>query len=155
MLASGDVIDGSLALDANGYPVVSYYDYGNGDLKLLHCNDPVCDGVGESLTSPDTLGDVGEGPSLVLDGSGNLVVSYYDVTNHALKVLHCDDPNCDGVGDSVTSPLTGSTGESPNSLVLDAAGLPVISYRDHTNMELRLRLVRQIRRARPREEGQI
>ena len=130
-LASGDVTGGSLALDAAGNPVFSYYDYGNGDLKLLHCNDPFCDGVGDSLTSPDTAGDVGDGPSLALDFSGNPVVSYYDVTNRALKVLHCDDPNCDGVGDSVTTVDSSkyATGDT-TSLVVDPLGFPVVAYTD-------------------------
>ena len=85
----------SLALDGSGNPVISYFDGGNQDLKVLHCDDPNCAGdQSANINSPDTRGNVGQHASLTLDGSGNPVVSYRDLSNQNLKVLTCDDPNC-------------------------------------------------------------
>ena len=119
----------SMELDASGNPVVSYFQHEIGEnLKLLHCNDPNCAGGDDSVTSPDTAGEVGENTSLELDAAGNPVVSYFDRTNFALKVMHCNDPNCAGGDDSITTPDPGASGGQFTSLELDAAGNPVISY---------------------------
>jgi hypothetical protein len=126
----------SLALDAMGFPVVSYRDVGTGDLKVLHCNDPDCAGGGESITSPDTASNA-EYTSIALDAVGFPVISYWDSAGSNLKVLHCDDVNCAGV-ESPSSPDTAGSVGQHTSLALDAAGFPVVSYHDFDNGNLKV-----------------
>ena len=101
-ITSPDTVDNvgvhtSLALDASGFPVVSYYNITIHDLKVLHCGDATCTS-GNSITSPDVEGDVGLWASLVLDADGYPVVSYSrsDWPSIGVKVLHCGDDECTG-----------------------------------------------------------
>lgn len=127
----------SLTFDNNGYPVVSYYDRTNGDLKVLHCGDPNCTS-GHSITAPDTEGDAGECTSLALDASGYPVVAYRENgPDGDLKVLHCGDADCTS-GNSVNSVDTGGSVGWHNSLVLDSNYYPVVSYYDRTSQNLKV-----------------
>ena len=128
----------SLALDATGKPVISYHDVTNGDLKVVHCDDPACqDGQSQNAYRADTADLVGYYTSLELDGDGNPVVSYYDVTNGDLKLLHCYDPACATGGTVERVDLIDRVGLW-TSLALDGAGKPVISYFDATNSALKV-----------------
>lgn len=140
----------SLALDNVGTPVVSFFGnviygefmfpYGrqviDGDLKVLRCSGPNCEGVLSSV-AVDSAGEAGQFPSLELDPSDNPVVSYYDLTNGNLKVIHCGNYICTA-GNTISTPdATGNIGQW-TSLELDSAGHPVVSYYDATNGDLKL-----------------
>ena len=66
--ASGDMGQiSSLALDSAGNPVISYYDAGNGNLRLAVCNDVDCSGDDETATTVSTgepAADIGQYSSL-------------------------------------------------------------------------------------------
>jgi hypothetical protein len=36
--------------------VASYFDFGNGDLRVVHCDDPNCAGSNESIVTVDSGG---------------------------------------------------------------------------------------------------
>ena len=96
----------SLALDSSGFPVVSHWRIVEEDLRVTHCNDVNCAGGNESHATPDSLGNVGVTSALVLDAGGHPVVSYLDVTNFDLKVLHCGNANCGAVKPTPTDTPT-------------------------------------------------
>jgi hypothetical protein len=128
----------SLALDASGNPVVSYYDAALGRLKVLHCADLGCTpGGGHAIVPVDAAGNVGQSTSLALDSGGRPVVSYYDVTNQALKLARCGDANCASGNSIVTVDAIGNVGQY-TALALDALDNPVIAYYDAGNQRLKV-----------------
>jgi len=130
----------SIAIGRDGNPVVSYYDITNGDLKVLHCNDPVCAG-GDDTISPvdsDPSTDVGTHSSLAIGANGNPVIAYYDGTNADLKVARCNDKACTGGNETISVvDSVGLVGKWA-SLAIGTNGNPVIAYYDEGNADLKV-----------------
>jgi len=126
----------SITIGLDGFPVISYYDRGNGSLKLAKCNNHSCT-LSSTTTVDNTATNVGLYTSITTWEDGFPVISYYDSTNGALKVAKCNNSAC-------TSPSTFTVDNTATSVGLYSSiafGLsnsrPVISYYDQTNGNLK------------------
>lgn len=116
----------SLVLDSVGNPVVSYT--GLSGVKVLHCGNPTCTS-GNSINFIDASAGTGYGTgNLALDAAGNPVLSYVasGATYH-VKVAHCHDPDCAAAAINSIAQV-GAANTDGTSLMLDAAGNPVLAY---------------------------
>lgn len=126
----------SIAIGADTFPVVSYYDSSAGELRFVHCGNISCS-AGNVSTTLDISGDVGWYTSVAI-GSDNLpIVSYYDNSNNDLKVVHCGNAGCTSGNTTTTIDSSGNVG-SYTSIAIGSDTFPVISYYDTTNQDLKV-----------------
>jgi predicted regulator of Ras-like GTPase activity (Roadblock/LC7/MglB family) len=93
--SAGDVgTSTSIAIGADGLPVISYSDDANYDLKVAHCNNVTC--TSATATTVESGGVVGVYTSIVIGADGLPVISHYDATfgSRALRVTHCSNRFC-------------------------------------------------------------
>jgi hypothetical protein len=127
----------SIAIGTDGYPVISYYtSWPNYDLKVLKCDNQACSDS-NTITTVDDTGNVGQYASIAIGIDGLPVISYLDVTNYDLKVLKCDNQACSDSNTITTVDSTGDVGQY-TSIAIGIDGLPVISYYDMTNGNLKV-----------------
>jgi hypothetical protein len=128
----------SLALTSSGFPVISYYDGLNKNLKLAICSNKTCDTGTVTIRQIDSIGDVGQYTSLALT-SGNIpVITYYDFTNARLKMAICNNATCDAPTIKLID-SSGQTGPYSSVKILKQAGdLPIIAYHHYATRDLRL-----------------
>ena len=117
----------SIAIGTDGFPVISYFDNSNGDLKVAHCTNVSCTSPA-GITTMDSAGFTGLQPSIAIGTDGFPVISYHDNSNQDLKVAHCANVDCTSVS-LATVDSAGEVGRA-SSLAIDTGGFPVISYRD-------------------------
>ena len=82
----------SITIGTDGYPMISYYDVINGNLKVAKCSNTACGSF--TITTLDSTGDVGQFTSITVGIDGLPVISYFDVTNSSLKVAKCANAFC-------------------------------------------------------------
>ena len=136
---AGDVGEfASLAIGADGNPVIAYYKRSSGDLRVARCNDPACAGGNEKRSTVSAAGDVGQWASLGVGLDGRPAVAFYDATLHFLKIARCNDPACTGGNEKVTTlDSAGDVGQYA-SLAIGVDGVPVVAYFDATNSKVKV-----------------
>ena len=126
----------SIAIGTDGLPVISFYDATNGNLKVAHCGNAPCSS-GNTITTVSSIGDVGHFTSIAIGTDGLPVISFYDATNGNLKVAHCGNAPCSSGNTVSTVDSAGDVGKY-TSIAIGTDGLPVISYYDITNFQLKV-----------------
>lgn len=89
-----DVSDDLAVVNSGTTPTIVYRSTSNdGDLKVGRCSDVLCD-LRMATAVVDGPGATGFYPSATRGVDGNLLISYYDQTNGALRVMHCGSAWC-------------------------------------------------------------
>jgi hypothetical protein len=136
--STGDVGQyASIAIGTDGFPVISYFDETGDDLEFVKCGNAACSS-GNTLTTVDSTGHVGTYNSLAIGTDGLPVISYYDDTNKDLKVAKCGNVTCSSGNTLTAVDTTGTFGHVYTSVAIGTDGLPVISYMDNTNSDLKV-----------------
>jgi hypothetical protein len=116
-------VQSSLALDSSGNPRIAFYDNQNGDLKVAVWSPTSFNWI---IRTVDSDQDVGRWPSLAIDASNQMHISYYHATDQGLKYARL---NADGSTIAERIFLTGMRGIGNfSSLALDSGGNPHIAF---------------------------
>ncbi len=126
----------SIAIGADGLPIISYYNRNETAFKIQHCGNRTCSS-GNNGVNVDNSADVGTHTSITIGADGLPIISYYDYTNADLKVAHCGTPKCDSGNVYSTLDSAGDIG-TYTAITIGADGLPIISYYDATNGDLKV-----------------
>jgi len=131
----------SITIGTDGFPIISYLDSTNGDLKVVHCLNVSCSGIeGVGFETPTTVDNtnVGEESSITIGIDGLPVISYYDLANTALKVAHCSNASCSSGSPVVIIVDNAADVGLDTSITIGINGFPIISYRDNTGTGLKV-----------------
>jgi len=128
----------SLTFGEDGLPVMSYA-LGSllNQIGLTKCGTPDCLGQTNKVLDA-TSASVGKHSAITVGVDGVPVVSYYDATNGELKVARCSDPSCSGVSNAVSVTNVAADVGQYTSIGIAGDGLPIISYYDVTNGDLKV-----------------
>lgn len=119
----------SMAIGADGLPVIAYHDKTAGALKVAKCSSADCTGSATiTVVDDNPVNDVGQSLSLAIGDDGFPVIAYHDATDFRLNVAKCLSEDC-SVGPTITTVSSGGVnyGTYP-SIAIGDDGLPVISY---------------------------
>jgi hypothetical protein len=130
--------DTSIAIGADGLPVISYRDMSALALKVAKCSNAACTGASTITTVDDPANNVGLHTSIAIGDDGLPVISYQDATAYALKVVKCVNAACTGASTITTVDDPAERVGEYTSIAIGDDGLPVVSYRDATAFALKV-----------------
>lgn len=123
----------AIAIGTDGFPVISYYDNTLDDLKVAKCGNVDCNS-GNTLSTVDSAGNVGQLSAIAIGADGNPVIAYYLFTGPFFydgdhKVARCANPACSGASTiTVFDPLGAASVSSQIGIVVPPDALPIIAY---------------------------
>ena len=135
-----------LAFDSSAHPIVAFIGTNTSATKVrvIQCNDPLCDGRDETVTGIYTAYPDNKAFSMQLDASGNPIFIFESVTSISqrdLMLVRCTTPHCIGarnqrVLDTRTSFYANTAAFQESVLRLDANDFPVIARLDNSRLKL-------------------
>jgi len=141
--------DPSIAIGRDGLPLISYqrkFNVGNTSLFVAHCVNVQCSAVATKAVS--TAKSTGKFSSIAIGADGLGVVSFFNSSDGDLVAAHCSNVACDAVSQTTLLDEYGDVGWN-SSMSIGSDGLPLISYYDLTNRNLKVAHCEDAACARP------
>ena len=132
-------LDTSIAIGADGFPVISYYDSTAGGLKVAKCVNVNCTGLNTITMLHNPAADVGRDTAIAVGSDGLPVIAFRDFTAGMLNVAKCASAACN-TGATITALAPAAGGRL--DLALGADGLPVISFERTVSQNSEIRVVK-------------
>jgi hypothetical protein len=121
----------SIAIGADGFPVISYVEEMSGALWIAKCDDPACAPGGETISFLDGMsGDGWRGTSIVVGPDGLPIVAYNGQSPSGLRLAKCNDPACSGGDETISMLDAAATALRSPSLAIGSDGFPIVAYHD-------------------------
>jgi hypothetical protein len=131
--STGDVGEyPSIAIGADGLPVIAYRDLTNFDLKVAKCVNAACTAGTSTISTVDSAGDVGRFTSIAIGVDGLPVIAYLDDTNIDLKVAKCANAACTAGTSTISTVDSAGFMGLFASIAIGPDALPVIAYLDNS-----------------------
>jgi predicted regulator of Ras-like GTPase activity (Roadblock/LC7/MglB family) len=127
----------SMAIGADGLPIISHRDFSANALRVTHCGNAACTAGNVSTTVDSPSTSVGVHTSMAIGADGLPIISHRDDTAENLRVTHCDNAACTAGHVSTTVDSPGNDGFF-TSIAIGADGLPIISHFDSTASGVRV-----------------
>lgn len=127
----------SVAIGADGMPVIAFHDATAGTLRVAKCSNPDCSGTASVSTIDGSINAVGEYASIAIGADGLPAISYMDTTGATLKFAKCMDPACSAPAAIVVLDATAEVGYF-GAIALHPGDKPAISYFDASVGALKL-----------------
>ncbi|MEZ5293195.1 MAG: hypothetical protein R2745_19090 [Vicinamibacterales bacterium] len=117
----------SIAIGADGRPIVVHGDEPSWALRVTHCTDVAC------TSATTTVMPGARSPRMVIGPDGLPLIGAQDTTLWALQVTHCGNATCTaGNVVSLVDDASSETGYFP-SIAVAPDGLPIVGYHDQAH----------------------
>jgi hypothetical protein len=127
----------SITTGSDGLGLISYYDAYGADLKVAHCNNMACSSA--TITTRYAIGNSGYTSAITIGRDGLGLISFYNLNDGDLKVIHCNNADCSIAPGATTLDSDDDDDVGMySSITIGADGLPLISYYDVTNGDLKV-----------------
>ena len=127
-------INTSISISNGGEPIIAYRTIATRDIKVARCTLPDCSSGTAIVTVVDDV-DTSSETSITFDAHGYPVISFYDSTNRALRLIHCSDRGCANAVNVATVDTDLNAGWYA-SVTLGADGYPIIAYQHRDSEDL-------------------
>ena len=120
----------AMAMGADGFARISYYDVTNHDLKFVQCTNAACST--KNIATLDSTGDVGQYSSIAISSADTFArIAYYDLTNTNAKFIQCTNAACSTKNTTVVDSNAG-TGKY-TAVAIGTDGFARITYASYSD----------------------